>query len=195
MSARANDDLEDGISRGLLTKVQRAIAAGADVNQKNPFGWPMLAYTYRTQNDLDKRLPIFKALIDAGADVNDSITVSEIVYFGGVEFIEALLEKGMVPTPKHVYTALDRKKNDIAKMILTYHPDLAPAVIAYATEQGRKNIADQVTPILRNATYGRRGAGITSYAIGDMNGGAHRRTRRHKRRQSHRRRRGSQRRR
>jgi ankyrin repeat protein len=99
-------DIHTAIVAGNLEAVQQHIAAGSDINIKDPFGGssPLISATVFGKDD------IAKALIDAGADLNiqnndGSTALHTSAFFCRPAILKILLQKGADKTIKNKFNA------------------------------------------------------------------------------------------
>ncbi len=99
-------DIHTAIVSGNLEAVQQHIAAGSDINIKDPFGGssPLISATVFGKED------IAKALIDAGADLNiqnndGSTALHTAAFFCRPALVKLLLQKGADKTIKNKFNA------------------------------------------------------------------------------------------
>lgn len=99
-------DIHTAVVAGNLAAVQQHIAAGSDINAKDPFGGssPLISAAVFGKPE------IAKALIDAGAYLNfqnndGSTALHTAAFFCRPEIVKMLLEKGADKTIKNKYNA------------------------------------------------------------------------------------------
>ncbi|PZX58198.1 ankyrin repeat domain-containing protein [Algoriphagus chordae] len=103
-------DLQTAVITNNLEAIKEHIAAGSDLNVKDPFGGSSPLITAAVFDKLEAA----KLLLDAGADINfqnndGSTALISAAFFGRPEIVQLLLEKGADKTIKNKYdtTALD----------------------------------------------------------------------------------------
>jgi ankyrin repeat protein len=103
-------DLQTAVITDNANAVKQHIAAGTDLNEKDPFGGSSPLITAAVFNKPE----MAKLLIDAGADMNfqnndGSTALISAAFFGRPEIVRMLLDKGADKTIKNKYntTALD----------------------------------------------------------------------------------------
>ena len=99
-------DIHTAVVTGNLDAVRQHIAAGSDINVKDPFGGssPLISATVFGKPE------IAKALIDAGANLNfqnndGSTALHTAAFFCRPEIVKMLLDKGADKTIKNNYNA------------------------------------------------------------------------------------------
>jgi ankyrin repeat protein len=99
-------DIQTAVVTGNLDAVKQHIAAGSDLNVKDPFGGssPLISATVFGKTE------IAKALIDAGADIdienNDGSTaLHTAAFFCRPEIVKMLLDKGADKTIRNKYNS------------------------------------------------------------------------------------------
>ena len=97
-------DLQTAVVTGNTEAVKQHIAAGTDLNQRDPFGGSSPLITAAV---FDKR-EIAALLIDAGADINfqnndGSTALISAAFFGRPEIVQLLLENGADKTIKNKF--------------------------------------------------------------------------------------------
>jgi hypothetical protein len=112
-------DLHTAILSDNLDAVKQHIAAGSNLNEKDPFGGSSPLITAAL---FDKRDAV-KLLLDAGADINfqnndGSTALISAAFFGRPEIVQMLLAKGADKTIKNKYgtTALDNVSAPFAEV-------------------------------------------------------------------------------
>jgi hypothetical protein len=103
-------DIQTAVISGNLEAVKQHIAAGTDLNEKEPFGGSTPLISAAT---FDKR-EIAQALIDAGADLsaknNDGSTaLHSAAFFGRVEIVQMLIDAEADKTLRNNYGATARE--------------------------------------------------------------------------------------
>jgi hypothetical protein len=99
-------DIHTAVITGDLNAVQQHIAAGSDLNEKDPFGGssPLISASVFGKPE------IAKVLIDAGADINfqnndGSTALNTAAFFCRPEIVQMLLDKGADKTIKNKFGA------------------------------------------------------------------------------------------
>lgn len=105
-TAAPDTDIHTAVSTGNAEAVKQHLAAGTNINEKDPFGGssPLISAALFGKND------IVKILIDAGADINfqnneGSTPLHTAAFFCRPEIVQLLLDKNADKTIKNKYNA------------------------------------------------------------------------------------------